>query len=105
MDRGAKIHYGRPARRLSDQAREPAVREHLAAGLAVRAVGDLMRLVRDPAEVVTADRARRAVLPVHREVVADLGRQATRPAALGLERLVQDRADGREQGLALPSIE
>ena len=56
-------------------------RQDLAAGLARRAVRDLVRLVAHAAQVVAAPRARLPVLAVHREVVADLGGEAAGPRA------------------------
>ena len=53
-----------------------AVGEHLAAGLALRAVHDLVRLVRDPLQVVAAHRARQPGLAVHGEVLAELVRDS-----------------------------
>ena len=63
---------GFPGCTYSDQAREAAIGEHLAARLAARAVDDLVRLVRDALEVVAADRTRHAGLAVHDEVTAEL---------------------------------
>ena len=60
---------------LLHEAREPAVGEHLAAGLAVRAVHDLVRLVRHALQVVAAHRAREAGLAVHGEVLTELVRR------------------------------
>src|SRR5262249_46646010 len=89
----------------AQQAIHPAVAEALAAGLARRAVRDLVALVGDVPEVVAAARARLARVVVHDEVVADLRGQAVPPAALGLERVVEDRADRRAQAFALLGVE
>src|SRR5690242_15598404 len=58
--------------RLLDEARQAAVGEHLAAGLAAGAVHDLVRLVRHALQIVAADRAGEPGLAVHGEVLAQL---------------------------------
>src|SRR4030095_11716553 len=81
------------------------VGQDLAAGLTRRAVRDLVRLVRDPPEVVPAHRTGLAVAAVDREVIADLGLQTARTPSLGRERLVEHAADRDEQLLPLPRLE
>src|SRR5215207_1038273 len=98
----SRIGLGSP---LPDQTRETPVGQDLAAGLARRAVRDLVRLVGDPPEVVLAHRTVLAVAAVNREVIADLGLEAARTAPLRRERLVQYALDRGEELLPLPRLE
>src|SRR5881397_1698859 len=98
----ARESWSRGRRRLPDQAGEPPVGQDFAAGLARRTVGDLVRLVRDPAEVFAASRTGRPVLTVDGEVVPDPRRQAAGTTALDLEGVGQDRVERLEQLAAFP---
>src|SRR5438046_2465604 len=70
--------------RLLHEPAQAAIGEHFAAGLARRAVGHLVRVVRHPPQVVAAPRTRLPRLSVDDPVVADLGWEAARALALDL---------------------
>ena len=82
---------------LPDQPGHPPIREYLPARLARRAVGDLVGLVGDPAEVLPASRAWMAVTTVDREVIAEFRRETAGSPAFGFERLGENPADGEEE--------
>src|SRR5438045_3739396 len=86
---------------LAEEARHPTVGQHLSAGLARRAIRDLVALVRHAPEVVPAPRARRAVPVVDHEPVAQLRGEAARTGPLAGQGLGQDVADRLQEGGSL----
>ena len=95
------VRHGGPARGPTGDA----VGQDLAAGLARRAVRDLVRLVAHAAQVLAAPRARLPVLAVHREVVADLRGEPAGPRALGRDRVLHHAARRVEQPFAFVRVE
>ena len=105
ITRGRAGSCARPDRPSLDQARHAAVGEHLAAGLARGAVGDLVALVAHPAQRLAAARARRAVAR-RAPRSARRASAATSPpvrAALALEAVGASRRAPRRAGAAAAS--
>ena len=100
----AADHASARLRRSAQEAGEPAVGQDLAAGLARRAVDDLVGLVAHPAQIVPADRAWLPRTPVHREVLTELGGKSAAALPLDLQGVGRARRGSHRPGAGVPVV-